>query len=201
MPARSHQVITPWAAARPKALPPVSSTAATSSTWALGSSRSVSRVPGPPPRTLTLATLPRGGRITVQPVRPSGSLQWPTARSSMPRLTGSLLAGRADGEAAGAGAGGGGAEDLAGEGGDFGGEDLVFFEHGHVAGVFEDEEAGATDLLGHVASGGERGQAVLVADGDQGGDVDALQDLGVVEVEQAGEDLGPDLDVGAGQGA
>src|SRR6266700_5712637 len=126
------------------------------------------------------------------------------ARSSMPRLTspGVPFAGAADGDAAGpAGAGAGGKQDLVGEGGGFGVEDLVFFEHGHVAGVFQDEQAGTADFLGHVLGGGDRGEAVLVADCDQGGDVDALQDLGVVEVDQAGEDLGPDLDVGGGEGA
>src|SRR3712207_7289671 len=50
----------------------------TPSTWAWGWSRSVSRVPGPPPRTLAAATLPGGGTTTVQPVRPTGSVQWPT---------------------------------------------------------------------------------------------------------------------------
>ena len=59
---RPAGAITPSAAASPKALPPVSSTACTRSTWLRGSSRSVSRVPGPPPRTSTPPTAPAAGR-------------------------------------------------------------------------------------------------------------------------------------------
>jgi hypothetical protein len=67
-PFSSSQRITPSAAARPKALPPVSRIASIWRTVFIGSSRSVSRVPGPPPRTSTAATAPPGTRTTVQPV-------------------------------------------------------------------------------------------------------------------------------------
>ena len=71
-PRSSHQRMTPDAASRPKALPPLSSSAVTSATEASGPSRSVSRVAGPPPRTSTAPTVPGGGRITVQPVPAAG---------------------------------------------------------------------------------------------------------------------------------
>ena len=69
-----------------------------------------------------------------------------------------------------------------------------------MAGVLQDQQARAGDLVGHVPGRGRRGQAVLVAGGDQGGDVHRRQRIREVEVDQAREDLGPDLDVGAGQG-
>ena len=53
----ASQAMAPSAAARPKALPPERHTAWTCCTRLDGSSRSVSRVPGPPPRTSTLATV------------------------------------------------------------------------------------------------------------------------------------------------
>src|SRR5262245_51913810 len=43
-----------------------------------GRRRSVSRVPGAPPRTTPDATVPGGGSTTVHPVSPTGSVQWPT---------------------------------------------------------------------------------------------------------------------------
>ena len=58
----SRAAITPSAAASPYALPPVSTTACTRSITARGSSRSVSRVPGPPPRTSTPPTAPARGK-------------------------------------------------------------------------------------------------------------------------------------------
>ena len=64
----------PCAASRPKALPPESTMALTFCTWLTGSSRSVSRVPGAPPRTSTLATAPVSVRMTVQPVGRSVSV-------------------------------------------------------------------------------------------------------------------------------
>ena len=64
----------PSAAASPKTLPPPSMTALTRSTRFRGSSRSVSRVPGPPPRTSTPHTEPSGGAsTTVVPVSQPGS--------------------------------------------------------------------------------------------------------------------------------
>src|SRR6185295_13749769 len=47
-------------------------------TWFTGLRRSVSRVPGAPPRTSTLATAPASVRITVQPVGRSVRVKWPT---------------------------------------------------------------------------------------------------------------------------
>ena len=63
----SSQRATPSAAASPWALPPVKSTALTPSTDAAGWSSSLSRVPGPPPRTSAAATVPSGGRIRCSP--------------------------------------------------------------------------------------------------------------------------------------
>ena len=70
---------TPCAASRPKALPPESTIALTLSTMLSGSSRSVSRVPGAPPRCETPPTAPSPStRTTVQPVGRSVSVWWPT---------------------------------------------------------------------------------------------------------------------------
>ena len=75
--------MTPSAAPRPKALPPVRSTACTRAAFAIGLSRSVSRALVPPPRTSPDATAPSGGgSTTVQPVAASESVQWPTAKPS-----------------------------------------------------------------------------------------------------------------------
>src|SRR4029079_13974843 len=75
-PATNSRRRTPSAAARPNALPPVSTTASTRSTRLRGSSRSVSRVPGAPPRTSTPATAPpSGARTTVVPVSQPGSVR------------------------------------------------------------------------------------------------------------------------------
>ena len=78
MPRSSSQRITPPAASSPKALPPDSSTACTTSTAFSGESKSVSRVPGAAPRTSTPPTAPFGVRITVQPVGRRVSVKWPT---------------------------------------------------------------------------------------------------------------------------
>src|SRR5919106_159244 len=77
-PRSSSHRITPSAAARPNALPPVRRTPCTSSTSRPGWRRSVSRVPGAPPRTSPEPIVPGGGRTTVQPVNPTGSVQCPT---------------------------------------------------------------------------------------------------------------------------
>ena len=82
LPRSSSQRMTPVAASSPKALPPVSSTACTRSTSPPGRSRSVSRVPGAPPRTSADATAPSGQRTTVQPVAACWSVQWPTSSAS-----------------------------------------------------------------------------------------------------------------------
>ncbi len=60
--------MTPEAASRPNALPPASRTACTCSTMFIGSSRSVSRVPGAAPRTSTPPVAPASAMMTVQPV-------------------------------------------------------------------------------------------------------------------------------------
>ena len=91
MPSRSSAAITPSAAASPYALPPVSTTAFTCSTTFRGSSRSVSRVPGPPPRTSTPPTAPSPASTTVVPVsQPSPSAVWCPIRkpSIIPPLSG-----------------------------------------------------------------------------------------------------------------
>ena len=68
-PAEANRTITPSAAASPNADPPDRTTAWTRSTMLRGSSRSVSRVPGPPPRTSTPPTAPpSGASTTVVPV-------------------------------------------------------------------------------------------------------------------------------------
>ncbi|MDI2023343.1 hypothetical protein PJL18_03891 [Paenarthrobacter nicotinovorans] len=56
------------AEAKPKALPPVKTTASTVDTKVVGSRASVSCVPGPPPRTSMEPTVPGGGRTTVTPL-------------------------------------------------------------------------------------------------------------------------------------
>src|SRR5439155_21971058 len=66
------------AAARPNALPPVSRTASTCWTSVPGRRRSVSRVPGAPPRTSPEPIVPGGQSSTVHPVSAIGSVQCPT---------------------------------------------------------------------------------------------------------------------------
>ena len=72
-PPSASPCITPSAAASPNALPPVSTTAWTRSTALRGSRRSVSRVPGPPPRTSTPPTAPpvRASTTVVPDSQPS----------------------------------------------------------------------------------------------------------------------------------
>ena len=70
--------ITPDAASNPNALPPPITTPCTCSTRFPGRSRSVSRVPGAPPRTSTPATHGRAGSTTVHPVIARLSVQCPT---------------------------------------------------------------------------------------------------------------------------
>ena len=77
-PSPSKNRMTPSAAAKPYALPPDSTTACTLSTLASGLSKSVSRVPGPPPRTSTPATAPLRVNTAVQPVEPEACVQCPT---------------------------------------------------------------------------------------------------------------------------
>ena len=70
----SHFTV-PVAASRPNALPPDNTTALTLSTMFDGSSRSVSRVPGAPPRCETPPAAPSPSTtITVQPVGRSVSV-------------------------------------------------------------------------------------------------------------------------------
>src|SRR5215217_5933086 len=71
--------ITPSAAARPNALPPVRRMASTWRTSRPGASTSVSRVPGAPPRTSTTAGAGLSKSTTVQPVIASWSVQCPAA--------------------------------------------------------------------------------------------------------------------------
>ena len=69
----------PVAASRPNALPPDRTIALTLSTMLSGLSRSVSRVPGAPPRCETPPGTPSPStRMTVQPVVPPGSVTLPT---------------------------------------------------------------------------------------------------------------------------
>src|SRR5262249_48958583 len=78
----SSQRTVPVAASRPNALPPDRTTAFTLSTMFSGLRRSVSRVPGAPPRWLTPPTASPSTRITVQPVGRSASVWWPTLMPS-----------------------------------------------------------------------------------------------------------------------
>ncbi len=82
-PRSSRSRMTPSAAARPKADPPERTTASIRSIIRIGSSRSKSRVAGAPPLTSPEATVPSGNRTTVQPVRASRSVQWPTVTPSI----------------------------------------------------------------------------------------------------------------------
>src|SRR5579884_3493553 len=75
--------MTPLAASRPKALPPVSRMAFTRSTRCRGRSRSVSRVAGAPPRTSTPPVAGRSQRMTVQPVPASRLVSCPTRMPGM----------------------------------------------------------------------------------------------------------------------
>ena len=70
--------MTPLLDSRPKALPPLNTTAWTSSTIFLGFNKSVSRVAGPPPRTSTPATAPSFEMMTVHPVAFVSSCACPT---------------------------------------------------------------------------------------------------------------------------
>ncbi|BAF55429.1 hypothetical protein cgR_2421 [Corynebacterium glutamicum R] len=75
IPRFSRAVITPSAAANPNAEPPHNTTACACCTELCGSRRSVSLVPGPPPRTSTPANAPLGAMTTEQPVSPF--VTWP----------------------------------------------------------------------------------------------------------------------------
>src|SRR5713101_2578712 len=79
----SRYFMTPLAASRPYALPPVSTTASTCSTRFSGCSSSVSRVAGAPPRTSTPPTATVSHRITVQPVAASRFVSCPTRMPGM----------------------------------------------------------------------------------------------------------------------
>ena len=78
MPRSSRKRMTPFAAPRPKAEPPVSSTALTSSMRRPGAMASVSLVAGAPPGTTTEPVVPFGTRTTVHPVKASSFVQCPT---------------------------------------------------------------------------------------------------------------------------
>src|ERR1041384_4060032 len=73
--------MTPSAAARPNADPPLNTTASTRSTSRPGASRSVSRVAGAAPRTSPPPTVPDGARITVTP--DPAPVHGPTRMSAM----------------------------------------------------------------------------------------------------------------------
>src|SRR5699024_9292495 len=92
MPAASRTAIAPSAAPRPEAEAPHSAMAWIRSTVLCGSSRSVSRVPGPPPRTSTEATAPAGAAIIVAPESPSPpsliACPTPRPRTSISELLG-----------------------------------------------------------------------------------------------------------------
>src|SRR6476619_4260834 len=77
----------PLAAASPYALPPVRTTASIRSISVVGFNRSVSRVPGPPPRTSTPPTAPPRANTTVVPVsQPSlSAVWWPISKPSITR--------------------------------------------------------------------------------------------------------------------
>src|SRR5579862_1306695 len=77
-PRSSHQRTTPSQLASPNADPPVSTTAFTLSTLRPGSRSAHSLVPGAAPRTSPDAVVAAGSRTTVQPVRATSSVQWPT---------------------------------------------------------------------------------------------------------------------------
>src|SRR5664280_2024392 len=90
---RSHDC-TPEAASSPKAEPPDSAMASMPSTVCAGSSKAVSRVPGPPPRTSTLATTAASNTIAVTPEPSLPSPAWPTRRPgiSVMRLRNAMMA-------------------------------------------------------------------------------------------------------------
>src|SRR4029434_883360 len=77
-PCSRSQACTPDAASRPKADPPDKTMASMLSTVSAGSSRAVSRVPGPPPRTSTLAITASSKTTAVTPEPSLGSPACPT---------------------------------------------------------------------------------------------------------------------------
>jgi hypothetical protein len=83
-----HHCITPSHAASPNAEPPLSTTASICATVRVGSSSANSRVAGAPPRTSPDATEPSGTITTVQPVRATASVWWPTSTPRRPRSMG-----------------------------------------------------------------------------------------------------------------
>src|SRR5512139_1706105 len=143
--------MTPSAAARPKALPPVKSTAWHFRTRFARPRTSVSRVPGAPPRASTAAAMLVSQRMAVQPVALRRSVWWPTRMpgTSVMALRGPgcqpLISGRAARTAAGAEIGHEeAARDAANVGGDVG-------EGGGVA--FRAAEAGGGRLSRGVDAG------------------------------------------------
>ena len=88
MPLSASHLTTPSAAASPNALPPVNSTAWTSSSRRSRCSNSSSRELGEEPRTSQEDTLPGGGRTTVQPVAAPSSVKWPTLKPASRLLIG-----------------------------------------------------------------------------------------------------------------
>ena len=93
-PCSRSQACTPEAASSPKAEPPDSTMASMPSTVCAGSSKAVSRVPGPPPRTSTLATTAASNTIAVTPEPSLASPAWPTRRPgiSVMRLRNAMMA-------------------------------------------------------------------------------------------------------------
>ena len=83
--------ITPSAASRPKALPPLIVTAFIACTIFSGLKRSVSLVAGPPPLTSTPAAAPFSHIITVQPVPFSISCAFPILKSAISDMLISLI--------------------------------------------------------------------------------------------------------------
>ena len=83
-PISSKYCITPSAAARPKADPPVRQIPSTDSTALSTARRSSSREAGAPPRTSPEATLPSGSSMTVHPVCASVCVQCPILTPETP---------------------------------------------------------------------------------------------------------------------
>ncbi len=78
MPCADSEAATPSAAANPNTEPPASTTACARPTKFSGASASVSRVPGPPPRTSTAAAQPVSQSTAVMPLRTASFVALPT---------------------------------------------------------------------------------------------------------------------------
>src|SRR5450755_448415 len=170
--------ITPSAADNPKADPPARTIASTRSTVREGSSRSVSRVAGAPPRTSPEPTEPEENSITVTPV--PIPVTWPMRTPATPKLdTGGIVAHRP--VVASRSRSGRFAAHFAGELDDQPVELVGPLEHQHVPAVAQQLEPGVGNEAGNPPGLERRGEDVGRPPDDQRGDADVREVSGEVE--------------------